>query len=237
MGLAVPLWQLQIDAANRLHEQLSQWQVTDRALYDLHTHLPAFTVEATLLKVAAVNQLYGTNVYAVDRMARHIFGVLQAKDNLDSVGLVEMIATLPERTHTSFASKFAHFFIDKERFPIYDSFAEQMIAFHIGSRREIRHKGHPYRAFVQNLATLRELAGSQLSCTNVELDRYLWLAGLYKAYKTKANPRINHEVEELFTSLSLENAPSAMLHAMLPSEFATLQRRKPRLKAGKEQRQ
>lgn len=30
--LAVPLAMVQIDAANRLHEQLSGWQVTDDAL-------------------------------------------------------------------------------------------------------------------------------------------------------------------------------------------------------------
>jgi len=31
-GLAVPLTMVQIEAANRLHEQLSGWQVTDDAL-------------------------------------------------------------------------------------------------------------------------------------------------------------------------------------------------------------
>jgi len=232
MKLAVPLLQSQIEAANKLHKQLSQWQVTDRALYTLHTHFPDFVVEATLLKVVAVNQLYGTNVYAVVRMAKHIVDILYERDNLEDIGLVEKIAQL-ERKHTSFASKFAHFFIDKERFPIYDSFAEDMIKFHLGRQPWIRPDKHPYRAFVQNLARLKELAGSQLSCTNEELDRYLWLAGLYKAYKCRANPKINREVEDLFESLSLSDAPSALLQAMLPSEFANLKRRKPRAKAEK----
>jgi len=232
MELAIPLSQSQIEAANKLHEQLQQWQVTDRALYALHTKFPGFAIEATLLKVVAVNQLYGTYVLAVDRMTRQIVDVLSTKDNLDDISLVEKIAQL-ERKHTSFASKFAHFFIDKERFPIYDSFAEDMIKFHLGRQPCIRPDKHPYRAFVQNLARLKELAGSQLSCTNEELDRYLWLAGLYKAYKCRANPKINREVEDLFKSLSLGDAPSALLQAMLPSEFANLKRRKPRAKAEK----
>src|ERR1700757_4691069 len=71
-GLAVPLTMKQIEAANRLHGKLLQWQVTDQALYILQVNLPGFDIEATLLKVVAVNQLYGTNVYAVVRMAQQM---------------------------------------------------------------------------------------------------------------------------------------------------------------------
>jgi hypothetical protein len=53
--LAVPLTMTQIEAANRLHGKLLQWQVTDRALYILQVNLPGFDIEATLLKVVAVN--------------------------------------------------------------------------------------------------------------------------------------------------------------------------------------
>lgn len=73
ISLAVPLTMAQIEAANRLHGKLIQWQVTDRALHILQENLPGFDSEATLLKVVAVNQLYGTNVYAVVRMVRHVF--------------------------------------------------------------------------------------------------------------------------------------------------------------------
>src|SRR5437588_989159 len=71
-SLAVSLTMTQIEAANRLHGKLLQWQVTDRALYILQMNLPGFDIEANLLKVVAVNQLYGTNVYAVVRMAQQI---------------------------------------------------------------------------------------------------------------------------------------------------------------------
>ena len=40
--LTVPLVMVQIDAANRFHEQLSGWQVTDDALHALHVRFPGF---------------------------------------------------------------------------------------------------------------------------------------------------------------------------------------------------
>lgn len=129
-ALAVPLAGSQVTAASALHDQLLGWATTDRALIALGERFAAFDPEATLLKVAAVNQLYGANVYAVARMAEHIVTVLDGTDiaaggtMLSDVALVERLAALPKtparqsaRKHVSFASKFAHFFIDRERFP------------------------------------------------------------------------------------------------------------------------
>lgn len=229
IALAVPLSLAQIDAANTLHEQLLQWQVTDKAFLMLHERFPDLDIESTLLKVAAVNQLYGTNVYAVDRMATHIIEVLQQQDHLDDVDLVEKIASLynSKRKHISFASKFAHFFIDKERFPIYDRFAIDMVKFHLGQQVKVKDKEQPYRLFCQKLAILKELVSTQGLCTYESLDRYLWLTGLYKEYKTKAKPKINREVEALFKALLIDDVPTSLLQAMLPAEFARLVRRKP----------
>jgi len=63
--IAVPLLASQIDVANKLHRQHLQWQITDQALQSLQARFPDFGIEAMLLKVVAINQLYGTNVYAV----------------------------------------------------------------------------------------------------------------------------------------------------------------------------
>src|SRR6185312_11644177 len=129
--LAVLLTMRQIEAANRLHAKLVQWQVTDRALHTLQESLPGFESETTLLKVAAINQLYGTNVYAVVRMAQHVTAVMQDANGIEDADLVEKLATLTGQKHCSFASKFAHFFIDKKRFPIYDSYAVKMVGCHL----------------------------------------------------------------------------------------------------------
>jgi hypothetical protein len=202
MSLAAPLSIAQIEAANRLHGKLTQWQVTDRALHTLQENLPGFDTEATLLKVVAVNQLYGTNVYAVARMALHVTEVMQEASGMEDADLVEELATLTGRKHRSFASKFAHFFIDMERFPIFDSYAAKIVAYHLGSHGQVRDSTHLYKAFVKNIHRLKRFAG--LSCTNGELDRYLWLAGLYQAWCRNPASQINAEIAEMFKSPSPE---------------------------------
>jgi hypothetical protein len=80
--------------------------------------------------------------------------------------LVERLAFLPksqerqrQMNHLSFASKFAHFFVDTELFPIYDSFAAKMLIHHLGSARAISDGAHPYRvAFITNFKTVKERA-------------------------------------------------------------------------------
>src|SRR5258708_9467222 len=204
MDLAVPLSMTQIEAANRLHRQLPQWQITDYALHALQVRFPGFDIEATLLKVVTVNQLYGTNVYAVIRMAQHIAKVMSEANNMEDADLVEELASLTGRQHRTFASKFAHFFIDMHRFPIYDSFAVKMVAYHLGRQEQVINTGHPYQAFIENIHRLKERA--HLSCTSKELDRYLWLAGLYQEWLRSSAPQINVEVAQLFKSLSSEAA-------------------------------
>lgn len=205
--LAVPFRKEQIAVAQALHDRLTQWSAADAALDALRTAFPAFTFEASLLKVAVVNQLYGTNVYAVTRMARHASDLLgNADTSTAGPDLVERLAALPplhadqkRRTFLSFASKFAHFFIDTERFPIYDSYALNVVRYHIG--RTGTALGHPYRYrdYVTDLALLRD--GSGLVVRTRELDRYLWLAGEYRAY-LRGRRDINTEVKALFGDAS-----------------------------------
>jgi len=127
--------------------------------------------------------------------------------------LVERLASLNERKHRSFASKFAHFFINMERFPIFDSFALKMVAYHLGSQGQVRDSTHPYKAFVENIHRLKRFAG--LSCTTKELDRYLWLAGLYQEWSRNPDSQINAEVAEMFKTPSSKVA--AELAILSPS--------------------
>jgi len=73
----------------------------------------------------------------------------------------------------SFASKIRHFFVNGDRYPIYDSFCRDMILYHLGRNLYPMNTDNPYRSFTENLDRLRELSG--LSVTLRELDRYLWL--------------------------------------------------------------
>lgn len=206
MDLAVSLTQAQVEAASQLRDHMPLWQATDQALSRLGRCLPSFELEAVLLKVAAINQLYGTNVYAVTRMAQHITFLMSsvAGDN-SAIDLVERIAALPpskpagkSRFHLSFASKFAHFFVDAMHCPVYDSYAVATLTQHLGSKGLVRDSAHPYAAFVANLDRLRTLTG--LACGYGELDRYLWIAGLYRAWFKNAKAEINTEAAMLFSS-------------------------------------
>jgi hypothetical protein len=215
MSLTVPLSPEQIAAAGRLHAQFPEWFAIDRALLALGERFPDFGLESALLKVAALNQLYGTNVYAVVRMARHVVSTIErSRQVADSVTLVEHLALLPTaspserpRRFTSFASKFCHFYVDRDRYAIYDSYAIKTLAYHLGAKQAVHDEAHPYRAFLQNLDHLRDRAG--ITCSLAELDRYLWLAGSYRALRANPAAQVNAELKRGFT------APSPAMQAHL----------------------
>lgn len=239
--LAVPLLISQIDAARQLYKMLPQGQQKNKILLTLKNQFPdKLDPDATLLKVVVLNQFYSTYVMAVDRMTTWILQIMDKETQaVAEVELVEQIAALPmtpkqkgPRNHTSFASKFAHFFIDTERFPIFDSSAVGMIKIHLGRNACIEDKDHEYSAYFKNFNSLRRRTQLPLSYTYEDLDRYLWLAGLYRDWKTKADPKINREVEELFKSLTANGVPISPLSEMLPPGFDNLKRRKSRAKKG-----
>jgi uncharacterized protein YifE (UPF0438 family) len=99
--------------------------------------------------------------------------------------LVESLATITQtngkvRRHHSFASKFAHFLINEDRFPIMDKYANRMVKRHIGPKNFVTDPKKSYVAFCANHRLLKEQLSFQVS--NRDLDHYLWIAGLYLAY-------------------------------------------------------
>ena len=196
-----PVTQDQIHAARALHHRLPKWAATDRAFERLGHHF-GWDREGCILKAAAINDLYSTRVYAIWRMAEHLMNVMVDPPD-DPAELVEKIASLPEddgsvpRKHWSFASKIGHFFIDGDRFPIYDSFCREMIAHHLGRGGCVTDASNPYRAFIANLECLREASG--LSANLRDLDRYLWLTGQYRELLERGEEaQLNSELRSLF---------------------------------------
>jgi hypothetical protein len=159
--------------------------------------MPGFSHGECLIKASAINQLYGTNVYALARMAKHLAGVMARPRGDD---LVEQLGTLitdgKPRRHLSFASKFAHFFIDKERFPIFDSYANERLRFHVAGVALPTDDPPAYVDYVAAHNALITLCG--LACSGRELDRYLWIAGLHRAWSRNPRAQINVEVRTLF---------------------------------------
>lgn len=223
MPLAHPLTEQQIRAAEALHGRLTGWQDIDTALAKLAEQFPDFDGPSTLLKATAINALYGTNVYAIYRMAKHVERVLsEASPEIETWGLVERMAALPgidekqPRQCLSFASKFAHFFLGREEYAIKDSYAERMLRFHLGRENTQVDRQHPYRAYLSNYHRLKEL--SHLELTNRELDRYLWLAGQYRTWSQNPETRLGRDIVALFENPTSE--VSAELEVLLPSVLA-----------------
>lgn len=231
MPLAIPLESSQIAAAQRLHQRLVQWQLTDKALAALGARFPGFEPHEVLLKATAINALYGTNVFAVERMAKHVANVM-ARVDFRSAGpeLVEEIARIADegrkkakRRHLSFAAKFAHFFVHVERYPIMDKYAMRMIKLHLGRNRLLSDPDHPYVAFSRNYDLLKKEA--RFTGSNREMDHYLWLAGEYLAWRRNGRAQINIEARTLFENPAAEVA--AELDALMPSMLAKAFRGEP----------
>ncbi len=204
-SLAVPLCQSHIDAAERLHKRLEGWTATERAFEELQRVLPDYSRGAVLVKAAAIDRLYSTNVrgQAIHQVVSQIVKVMKdmKMPPEDPVAVVEEIIEAPDvaKRYPSFTSKFAHFFIDPERFPIYDSFCRRQTAYHLG--RPMRQL-ESYCSFYQATCDLIERSG--LSPSFREIDHYLWLAGTYHDFYCKDRTDINDEVLALFRCKSSE---------------------------------
>jgi hypothetical protein len=181
----------QIEAVERLFPKLKEWQRPLAALEMLAEKVSGFDTSATLLKTVAVNELMATQIYALVAMAAHVQDALDGVD-LTKAGpeLVDKIADFEhkekKRACLSFASKFAHFFVDPNRFPMKDKYATKMLKFHLGTRKNTKvSKGSKdtkdtYAAFISGIEELRRRDGLE-SLSFATLDHYLWFAGKYRA--------------------------------------------------------
>jgi hypothetical protein len=89
-----------------------------------------------------------------------------------------------------------------------------MLSYHLGKRSVVRDKARPYRAFIENLEIIGAL--TNLTCTGRGLDQYLWISGLYQAWRKNKKALINVEVATMFEEASSEVI--AELNRMLPPE-------------------
>src|SRR5271157_1430769 len=214
--LAHQLLNEQIEAAS---EFWNEWEGEYKELSRLNEVFPGFDGTAVLLKAVVINTLYGTNVYAIEKVAECVKTVMSKANHATGPDLVEELVEemtkVSGRKHHSFASKFAHFFIDKD-LPILDQYAEFMVRWHLGSEQSQNHRR--YLKFDEDIRKLKELAG--LSCSNAQLDAYLWVAGEYLCWKKDPKVKITQELRELFEEGRRYKRPELyrLLTALLPAE-------------------
>jgi hypothetical protein len=184
--LAHPLTQAAVDAANKLYACVEHWAREDRILRRLAECFPSNTcLDHVLPKAIILNTLYATAVLAIEAMAEHIVDVLTTAGGRFDLDTVEEIAALrglgPEkdkkRCCLSFASKYAHLFVDEQQFPILDSHAQRALLWHLGKANApaLRVAHRDYATYVNQANALLEWAG--ISCGYTQLDHYLWLCG------------------------------------------------------------
>jgi hypothetical protein len=191
----------QIAAATRIHDEfMPGWARTDRALTLLADSVPGLHPDAIALKAAAVDRLYNTRHYGLDDAIGRVIEVM-ARPPAEPIAFVEAIAPVTVggklRWHWSFASKFSHWFID-DGLPIHDYWAIRSVVSHFGLTRWT---STAYRDLAEHVYALRE--ASSLFCTIREMDRYLWLSGMYRAWlgaEDRGKLGLSGEVAKLFES-------------------------------------
>ena len=168
-------------------EEDEQPHLTDRAIAWLVSKLPLNeNLEDVLLKVAAINSLYSTNIYAIYRVSQHICDL-----NIDSrlregdPNLVEEIAHVKisdevERYNYSFATKYCSWHAP-EMYPIYDRIAEQMIVWYqkddaFAPKFTRQQLWEDYNLFRETIKAFRNHYGLN-EFSFKQLDKFLWKYG------------------------------------------------------------
>jgi len=199
----------QIDAAQKLYEKMEYWRLEDTILTELSEKYPSLTDQKlTLIKATLVNSFYNARCSDIEEMTSwivtqkpelpEIYRNIDSNDDIKRIDLVRCIALRGRTEKTSqiqgyvFASKFAHFFLDTDAFPIYDQYARLLVHFHtedLNEEEQLNSKyGEAYRQFFRfykkffQLKQLLEQRDSASYSTKT-LDCYLWSAGQYVARK------------------------------------------------------
>lgn len=165
--------------AIRAYEDMAN-DTTDMALRKLftETYPSNISLDEVLIKCAALNQLYSTNIFSLTAMAKHIHDIINLDDRLKAgdITLIEEIANIRnvKRRFYSFATKYCAMH-QPQLFSIYDS----------NVHRVLKHY-HPYTdAFLRNYDTYRQALRSFQSAYRLDplspwqLDKYLWQLGKY----------------------------------------------------------
>jgi len=140
----------QIDAAKKLylHEKMEYWRLEDTILTELREKDPNPSLtdpQRTLIKTTLVNSFYNARCPDVEKVTSWIvaqkpnllakYRNIGSNDDIERINLVCNIAAHGRNTDSIvFASKFAHFFIDPDVFPIYDQYARMLVHFHIDTK-------------------------------------------------------------------------------------------------------
>jgi hypothetical protein len=213
----MPLELAHIEAADALWNRLEELRRSDRAIAALQGSLSGFDHESTLLKVLALHPIDTSKTHVGLPLAREIHELMQHVDpEACTLSIVDALAAVADRHGKSsydgvgFASRFAHHFLDIERFPVLDAWSERALEALVGGDLPGGPGDSRYVRFAQAFARVAEPL--ELNRRR-RLGRWLWLAGQYTAWIANRRTAINRAVRELF-----EKGPEELAQ-LLPAEM------------------
>lgn len=176
---------------NEVEKYLGQWNELEgyseqeAALDDLFSkHCPQNkSLSDILLKVAALNTFYSTNIFSVTPVARHILKLdIDARLKAEDLTLVDDLQTVKLKDKTrhfySFATKYCSHH-NPAAFPIYDSYVDKVLryfrtvdAFADFCNDDLKH----YARFREILGEFQHFYGLEEYSVK-EIDKYLWQLG------------------------------------------------------------
>ena len=166
-------------------QTLENYRLQEDALNKLFVELcpKNDNISDILLKVAALNDFYSTNIFSVFSVAQRIIE-LDVDKRLDEedVNLVneiqKVIISDKEKHFYSFASKYCSH-QRPESYPIYDSYVDQVLRYFRNRDKFYKFKNgdlKEYSVFKRVLAEFQKFYDLQQFSLK-EIDRYLWLFG------------------------------------------------------------
>ncbi len=167
-------------------ETLENYTLQEKALNKLflETYNTNTAIEDILVKVAALNDFYSTNIFSIYPVAKHIASMnidIRLKEgDLSLVNEIAKVESIEGKEHNfySFATKYcSHHQPDK--YAIYDSYVEKVLKYFRGTDGFHDFKDtdlKDYNCFFETLQQFKKYYGLS-KYTLKELDRYLWLLG------------------------------------------------------------
>lgn len=248
-------------------DPMKYWRLADEIMADLSSKdSELLDAKTSLTKVTLLNAFYSGGCGDPDKLTEWIVkqkpGLLEKFDDIVKSSnrekyLIEFVSAIAKFAETSsdglvvFASKFSHFFINLEAFPIYDQYAYMMVRFHTNIADEIKSKAERYERFFPNFFQIKEQEQLKGYSTK-QLDHYLWLAGMYVAWKVNpalglypkakemfVNPYAELVLEDLFPeklfNKHIERLKKLISELKITEEYERKRRRKESIKKEREQ--
>lgn len=191
----------QVESYLRAWDELENYHLQEDALYKLFFTLCPENTEMSdvLLKVAALNDFYSTNIFSVYPVAKHILALdIDSKLNVGDVSLVSDIQKVTingvEKNFYSFATKYCshHKPLD---YPIYDSYVEKMLCYFRDRDKFASFKTPDLKDYAKFKDILIEFSYFYgLDKYNLkEIDKYMWQLGKESFPKSYGKKKVQKE--------------------------------------------